>query len=537
MKYLIITITALFISFSCIGQQAEFARLDSLFSLLEDHDRFFGSVAVTRDGAIVYQKAIGYADLDGSIPNNTATKFRIGSISKTFTATLLMKAVELGKVSLDDNIEGYFPDISNASTINLRQLLNHRSGIANFTDRNYESWHTDPITQEALLDTIIARGVDFAPGTDYAYSNSNYVLLTWVLEHVFDKKYDDLLEQYIVRPLSLVNTAYGGEINTSHNEAKSYHMGSEWVENSQDHMSIPLGAGGVVSTPTDLCAFIQGLFSGKIISSESLAQMKPVGDDQYGFGMYKTGFKSKNGLGHGGNIDAFTSNVVYFPESDISVAISCNGSNYSIHDVEVSVWNEMFDQPYELPSFEFVELSTEQLDKYTGTYVTKELPMDFVVTREGNTLFLQATGQSRSAMSAEGEHKFSIMKYGVKMTFNPAEDKLHFEQNGYEFDLEKKTEESSAILNEKSTSVAPENLDQYTGTYRTDDLPIDLMITKNENTLYLEVTGQTPGELAATGDHRFSIEEYGVQLEFTPSENRMTFKQGGMAFELDRVGK
>jgi len=379
MKPLITTLVFLITSFTSYGQNSDFAKLDSFFAVLEDHDRFYGSVAVSRGSDIIYSKAIGHAELDGKTSNNENTKFRIGSISKTFTATLIMRAVELGKIGLDDTIESFCPGIQNAYKITVRQLLNHRSGIANFTDRNYAKWHTRPISQIALLDTIISKGIDFEPNADYAYSNSNYVLLTFILEQLFDMSYDQILDKYIVKPLSLANTYYGGQIDINNNEAKSYYMDSEWEENSQDNMSIPLGAGGIVSNPMDLCRFIQGLFDGKLISPKSLEQMKPVGDDSYGFAIYGSSFDTNTGWGHEGAIDAFTSNLTYFEESDLSIALSCNGSNYGIHDVESAILSELFGQPYDLPSFDFVELASVDLDQYLGTYVTDQFPLDMNV--------------------------------------------------------------------------------------------------------------------------------------------------------------
>ena len=534
MKYLITTVTFLFASLIGFTQNTDFAKLDSFLNILEKNNRYFGSIAVAHGNEIIYNRSMGYADLENKVLNNKNTKFRIGSISKTFTATLLMKAVELDKVSLDATIDTYFTGIQNADDIAIRHLLNHRSGIANFTDRNYVNWHTEPITQAALLDTIITKGIDFEPNTDYAYSNSNYVLLTFILEKVFNKPYDQILEEYIVQPLALKNTNYGGPIDAHENEAKSYTMNSKWEEHSQDDMSIPLGAGGIVSTPSDLCLFIQGLFDGKLITPESLNQMKPSGDDSYGFALYETPFNERSGWGHGGNIDAFASNLIHFEESDISIALSCNGSNFGSHDVEIAILSEVFGHSYDLPSFDFVELTSEDLDPYLGTYVTEELPMDMIITKDGNTLFLEATGQSASALTAEGNHKFSLMKYGVKMAFNPEENTLHFEQQGYAFDLVKQSEASVGGIEEKTTSsvVASNNLDQYLGTYTSDLLPIDLTISKDENKLVGQGEGQPSFTLKAEGEHTYSNKQIGLTITFVPGENKMNFVQGGKAFEM-----
>jgi len=135
MKSLIATLIFSFLSLVTFSQETTFSKLDSFFNILEENDRFFGSVAVTHNDEVIYSKALGYADIKADILNTAETKFRIGSISKTFTATLIMKAVELNKIALDESIHPYFPRIQNADKITIRQLLNHRSGIANFTDR------------------------------------------------------------------------------------------------------------------------------------------------------------------------------------------------------------------------------------------------------------------------------------------------------------------------------------------------------------------------------------------------------------------
>jgi len=525
MKSIITTIAFLLVSIIAFGQNPEFAKLDSFFMTLEQHDRFFGSVAVSRAGEVIYTKAIGYADIANKVPNTTETKFRIGSTTKTFTAALIMKAVEMGKINLDNTIDGYFPKIQNANKITVRHLLNHRSGINTFTDREYFSWYTKPITPTDLLDKIVSKGIDFEPNAKYAYSNSNYVLLTFILEKVFEQSYAQSLQQYITEPLDLKNTSYGGKINTAQKEAKSYRMKTEWKIEPEGDMSIPLGAGGIISTPTDLCRFAAALFNGKLISPQSLEQMKPVGDDSYGFGLEGTPIDDRNGWGHPGVIDAFTSTLAYFEEDDLCVALICNGSNYGSHDVAIAVLSEVLGKPYDLPTFEFIELSSEDLDQYLGTYESDELSMDMIISKKGNTLLLEVTGQTPSPLTAEGNHKFSIMKFGVKITFIPSEKKMHFEQQGMEFDF---------TLKESSESVESpsEDLKPYLGTYESDQLPMDLIISKEKNALIGQGTGQPSFPLTAEGNNVFTNKEIGLKITFLPKEKKMNFEQGGSKFEM-----
>ena len=511
MKTIITTIALLFISIIGFSQKAKFAKLDSLFTTLEKHDRFLGSVAVLRAGKIIYTNAIGYADIETKTPNTSETKFRIGSITKTFTATLIMKAVELGKINLDETIYKYFPAIQNADKITMRHMLNHRSGINTFTDRDYLSYYTKPMTRTDLLNKIVSKGIGFEPDAKYAYSNSNYVLLTLVLENIFKKSYAQILEEYIVGPLDLANTNYGGKINPTQNEARSYRMKTAWNIETEGDMSIPLGAGGITSTPTDLCRFAEALFGGKLISAESLKQMKPISDDSYGFALEYKAIVDKNGIGHGGDIDAFTSTLTYFEEDDICFALTCNGSNYGKHDVAIAVLSEVFGKPYELPTFKFIELTSKELDKYLGTYESDKLPMDLTISKKGNTLQLEVPGQPASNLTAEGNHKFSIMKYGVKITFNPKEKRMKFEQKGMKFELVlKDLSKSNELPNEKVEAEINQDLDQYVGTYQSPKLPMDLAITKKENALIAQGTGQPSFPLTTDGVHIFSNKKINV---------------------------
>ncbi|MEM6378121.1 MAG: hypothetical protein AAF705_07905, partial [Bacteroidota bacterium] len=282
----------------------------------------------------------------------------------------------------------------------------------------------------------------------------------------------------------------------------------------------------------DLCLFITGLFDGKLISRESLTQMKPVGNDSYGFAMYGTPFEDRNGWGHGGNIDAFASDLIYFEESGISIALSCNGSNFGPHDVEIAMLSEVFGQSYDLPSFDFVALTSEELDPYLGTYETDELPMDMIISKDGNTLFLQATGQPASALAAEGDHQFTIMQYGVKMTFDPANNALQFEQQGMTFNLLRKEETTAPDEPVPAEAVAGNDIEQYLGTYTSDLLPIDLTISEQEGQLIGQGEGQPSFPLIAEGEHTYSNKEIGLIITFIPTENKMHFVQGTAMFEM-----
>ena len=253
------------------------SKLDSLFSILETKDKYMGSVAISENCKIIYTNSIGKDNIDNNKKSTNLSKYRIGSISKMFTSAMIFKAIEENKLSLNQTIDKYFPTIENAKTITISNLLNHRSGIHNFTsDEEYVKYNTLPQTESQMV-AIISKGKsDFEPNSKAAYSNSNYVLLSYILEKTYNKKYSEIVQAKITKPLKLQNTYFGGTINTKNNETLSYDFEEKWIKETETDTSIPMGAGAIVSNPTDLCVFVEGLFAGKIISIKSLDQMKTI---------------------------------------------------------------------------------------------------------------------------------------------------------------------------------------------------------------------------------------------------------------------
>lgn len=424
---------------SQIGYSQEFnkAKLDNFFTALKQNNKFMGSIAVSKNGKIIYTNSVCYADIKNKIKANKNTKYRIGSISKTFTAVLVLKAVDKGKLELDQTIDKFFPTIPNVKEITINQLLHHRSGIHNFTaDKDYLTWNTEPKTEKQMVDIIAQGGSDFKPGSKFKYSNSNYVLLTYILEEVFHKSYAQLLQQYITQPLGLENTYLGNKINTDKNESQSYKFMGAWELQSETDISIPLGAGGIVSTPIDLIKFSNALFNGKLLKPENLTLMKKMVDG-YGMGLIKIPFYSKVGYGHTGGIDGFSSVFAHFPDKNISYALTSNGTVYNINNISIAVLSAVYDKPYEIPEFSHYKLSSEELDKYLGIYASQQIPLKITITKENNTLIAQATGQPSFPLQPTGKNKFKFSRAGVVLVFNPKENTMILKQGGGEFKFTK----------------------------------------------------------------------------------------------------
>ena len=418
-----------------ISQSFDKTKLDKYFNSIDDNKKFMGSVAVSKNGEIIYLKSVGYADINNKIKANNETKYRIGSISKSFTAILVLKAVENKKLELNQTIDKWFPTIKNSEKISVKQLLNHRSGIYNFTNSpNYLSLSTQAKTEEEMIEIIKAGGNNFSPDSKAEYSNSNYVLLTYILEKTFSKSYSELLNEFIINPIELKNTYVFGKINTINNESKSYKFLGSWIEESETNYTIPLGAGAITSTASDLTKFADALFGEQLLNSESLEAMKTI-QEGYGYGLFQIPFYSSLGFGHTGGIDGFSSVFAHFPEENISYALTSNGTIMNNNDISIAVLSAVFNKPYEIPVF--ISYTSVDLDKYLGVYSTEQIPLKITITKNGNTLIAQGTGQPEFPLEAIKKDIFKFDQVGAKFEFILEENKMILFQNGMQINFTK----------------------------------------------------------------------------------------------------
>lgn len=417
---------------TCFSQTLNKQRLDSLFKVLEENNKFMGSIAITQNGKIVYTNAIGYADVEASKKADAKTKYRIGSVSKMFTAVLVLKAVEEKKISLNQTLDRYYPQIENSAKITIENLLNHRSGIHNLTkDKAYQDYYTSPKTEKEIVEIITNGQSDFEPNSKAQYSNSNFIILSYILEKIYAKPYAEILNAKIIKPLGLVNTHSGGKININNNESYSYSFDGKWEKEDETDLSIPIGAGAITSNPMDLTVFINQLFAGKIISDQSLTLMKTL-NEKFGLGMFSLTYFGNVSFGHDGAIDKFQSNLLFFPKEQLAVAVISNGMVYSLNNVLMGAMSSCFNQPFEMPTFKTFILKPEELDKFLGTYASTQIPIKIIVTKAEGKLMVEATGQSAIVLEATGPSTFQFDKFGIVIDFNVTKKEVTLKQSGKE---------------------------------------------------------------------------------------------------------
>lgn len=414
------------------AQTPDKSKLDQFLNRLTEKNKAMGSLTVTKDGNIFYSRAIGYSQINGTEkkPVSETTRYRIGSITKMFTAAMIFQLVEENKLKLSDTLDKFFPQIPNAQKITLAQMLGHRSGIFNVTENpDFRSFKTQAKTRDEMVAIIAKAKPAFEPGEKAQYSNSNYVLLGYIVEKAGGRSYEDALKQRITSKIGLRDTYLGtGYSDASKNEGLSYNFIGDWKQESETHLSIPGGAGAIISTPNDLTKFIQALFDGKIVSKESLEQMKPK--DEFGLGINPYPIGGKTFYGHGGGIDGFRSLLVYLPEEKLSLAYTSNGVNYPLNNIVSGVFDIYWNKPFEIPTFETVAVSPEVLDQYVGIYSSSGVSFKLTITRDKSTLVAQPTGQPAFPLEAIAQDKFKLDSRGVVLEFDAAKTQLTFKRGG-----------------------------------------------------------------------------------------------------------
>ena len=441
-KVLFATLLTLALFTAGYTQTLDKAKLDQFFDRLAEKNKAMGSLTITKGGKVVYTRAIGYSQINGTEkkPLTAANRFRIGSITKMFTAAMMLQLVEEGRLKLTDTLDKFLPQVPNARKITILQILLHRSGIPNVRrEQNAQgNVNTTPMTKDEHLALIVKATPDFEPDTKPLYSNSGYFLLGLIIEKVTGKSYEAALQEKIATKIGLKDTYTAtGNIDVNKNESLTYFKipGGDWKQMPETHPSILFGAGAIVSTPNDLVKFIQALFDGKIVSKESLDQMKTMRDGE-GMGMVTFAFAGKTFYGHTGGADNYGAWLAYEPDENIAVAYTTNAKFYPVKDIVSGVIDIYYNKPFQIPAFESIAVSPEVLGRYVGVYSSPEAPVKFTVTRDGSTLFFQPPGAGSAVpLEATAEDKFKIdngTAAGIVIEFDAAKNQMTIKRNGGE---------------------------------------------------------------------------------------------------------
>jgi CubicO group peptidase (beta-lactamase class C family) len=287
------------------------------------------TVALAKNGSVLYVKAYGMADVDSKAATQAGTIFQIGSITKQFTAALIMKLQEQGKLDADDLVSKYLPAYSWPETLSLRMLLTHTSGLANYTGFTQNAqWSANGVSEPTVLKAICEAPLLFQPGTQWSYSNSNYFVLGVIIEKLSGQSYELILKQTIFNPLSLTSTYYvlppASQAAVGYTYSASGPIPAQIVDRSA-----PFAAGALSSNVYDLIAWDNALIHGKVVSADSFKEMTEgnpniPGAGAYGFGLGLGTFNGRATIGHNGAINGFTAETKVILDSGFTIVVLTN---------------------------------------------------------------------------------------------------------------------------------------------------------------------------------------------------------------------
>jgi D-alanyl-D-alanine carboxypeptidase len=411
------------------AQTLDKAKLDQFLERLVEKNKGMGSLTLAKDGSVLYSRSFGYRQIDGNEkkPATTETRYRISSITKTYTAVMIFQLVEEKKLKLTETLDKFYPQIPNAARITIAQILAHRSGIHNIEADG--SWGKQPRTKDEVVARIAQGQPDFEPDSRHLYSNAGYNLLGFIVEKAGGKPYQEALKERITSKIGLKDTYVGvGNTDPSKNEALSYRYIGGWQEAAELDFSIVGGAGAIVSTTADMAKFIHALFDLKLVSRDSLKQMTAIRDGE-GMGLEPFSFAGKTLYGHTGGSGSSGAWLAYFPEEKVALAYTTNAKIFPVKDIVSGVFDVYWNRPFQAPTFDAFVVSPEVLDRYVGVYTVPGTPAKVSVTREGATLYFQPGGQSAVPIEATAEDKFKIDPF-VVFEFDASKGEMTIDRAG-----------------------------------------------------------------------------------------------------------
>lgn len=415
-------------SYACADPQpgptpAEIAEMaDAYLQAQADAGFFSGAALIAHDGVPIFSKGYGYADLERRIPNTTTTPFRIASITKTFTATLVMRLHQRGTLDITRSVCEYVePCPGTWQPVTLHHLLTHTSGIYNYTElTDFRARSRASQGPDRIVELFRDRPLAFAPGERYSYSNSNYFLLGQVLERVTDHGYEDLLKAELLEPIGMVNTGVKtpAGLTLAHGYVPD---GMSFAHADDMDMAWVFAAGGMFSTVEDLLEWDQALRGERILPQSVLELMWTADKGPYGYGWQvlppAPQTLNRRLLLHAGGLYGFATDLLRYPSERLTVIILANLETSPMAVISRDLSAIALGEPYSLPVVRrAIALDPHVYDDYVGEYeIGPEVMLQ--VMREDDRLIVQATGQPRDVAIPESESRFFSRRVDAQLSF------------------------------------------------------------------------------------------------------------------------
>ncbi len=436
------SLTAIVTSFGQSGSSASIteskvAKVDALVSTFAEYGQFNGAVLVAEKGKVIYKKGFGLANMEWDVPNTTDTKFRLASVTKQFTAMLIMQLVAENKVALDVPIANYLPEYpkAQAEQITLHHLLSHISGIPNFTDfPSYPEIMGRTNSPSDLMRLFADSTLEFSPGERFAYSNSGYTVLGAIVEQVTGMSYEQALHERIFAPLGMIGSGVDHGRTVLKKRASGYdRSGATYTNTSYIDMSVPFSAGAIHSTVEDLFRWDQALYTEKLLPKKYRdlmfqPQIQTGGGGAYGYGwgvgelsMGNAEERSKT-VSHSGGINGFHTLITRIPADSILIVELNNTSSAPLYEMTAAINGILHDRPYDMPQMSLANvivttMEKDGIDKATAQFAALKGSKEHYLAE----VEMNAAGYEllRSGKIAEAAAVFKMNVDGFPNSFNP----------------------------------------------------------------------------------------------------------------------
>ncbi len=389
------------------------------------------SVAILRNGQLIFNEAVGFADLEGRIKASAGTVYPFGSAGKEFTAAGILCLVEKGKLKLDDPVRKYLPEApADWEPVRLHHLLRQNSGIREFLTLPEVQKADDPTQPTSeLLGFILQQPLGFAPGSRWSYSNSNYTLLAAIIEKITGGPYDEFLRAEFFEPLGLSSLHHGATFPEGEKFAKGYHVREGTSKPAPpENMNWCRGDGGLSGTAADLVRWADALARGKVVKPASYQQMitpERTTDGRtapYGFGLSRVPLDGMTKVAHHGAVGGFTAMLSWYPEKEVAIAVLANRSRLWMDSVEKEIARALFDLP--APQFRDLPLAAADRERYMGTFTIgiTDLPVKIVSKDQKLRMEMSPPGPSGDLRyQGEGMFVLETVPDGVQLQFSGEE--------------------------------------------------------------------------------------------------------------------
>ena len=506
------------------------------------------AVIVTEHGKPVYEAGQGLADINAKTRITPETVFRIGSITKQFSAAIMLQLVVEGKVSLDDKLSKFLPDYPKpGADATIAELLNHTVGVQSYTD--IPGWMDEKHTAKAYTtEQMIAEFKDLPspskPGEKWAYNNSGYVLVGAVIEKVTGKPWYQNVEERIAKPLGLKTIQYGIVEDKMPRMARGYTDKEGKVAPSQIiNMSVPHAAGALIGSVEDLAKWNAALRQGEVVPAELYAKMNsptklPDGSSEpYGFGMGMRDVRGHEALGHSGGIFGFSTDSIYLPKEDVFVAVFANSDQPVTQPgtVMLQLAAMAIADPY--PTFKRVALDAKAVEPWVGLYKVKDGERR-VFLRDGK-LYTQRTGGGELEAFSAGNGKYfyanSLTWFELKRDKAGTPVAAMFQQGA---PTAEEAARSADIPAELPVAEVPRStLLTYAGNYVAAIGTLTVAVPE-QGPMTVQLTGQQAIPVAAVTQTEFRLIGVDARVVFQVEGGKatgVTIKQGGQEMPMKRV--